>query len=99
MPVSADPSIEMQEKSEKKRTLSSSHDCKWFDFPEQVAGQDGFGDRARQVQQAFGHHPGPGRELNVVNSVGVVGGAEVDDVQALGNHPTKTEPKNESLID
>ena len=54
---------------------------------------------ARQVQQAFGHHPGPGRELNVVNSVGVVGGAEVDDVQALGNHPTKTEPKNESLID
>ena len=63
-------------------------------FPEQVAGQDGFGDRARQVQQAFGHHPGPGRELNVVNSVGVVGGAEVDVVQALGNHPRQNQGTN-----
>ena len=94
MPVSVDPSIEMQEKSETKITLSPSHDCKWFDFPEQVAGQDGFGDRARQVQQALGHHPGPGRELNVVNSVGVVGGAEVDVVQALGNQPIQNQGTN-----
>ena len=58
-------------------------------FPEQVAGQDGFGDRARQVQQALGHHPRPGRELNVVNSAGVVGDADVDvDIgQALGYYP------------
>ena len=52
-----------------ERTLSPSHDCKRLDFPEQVAGQDGFGDRARQVQQALGHHPRPGD---------VVGGADVD---------------------
>ena len=44
-----------------KRTLSPSHDCQRFYFSEQVAGQDGFGDRARQVQQALGHHPRPGK--------------------------------------
>ena len=60
MPVSVDPAIEMLEKSETKMTLSPSHDCKRFYFPEQVAGQDGFGNRARQVQQTLGHHPRPG---------------------------------------
>ena len=74
MPVSADPSIEMQDKSE----IKEHYHCKWFDFPEQVAGQDGFGDRARQVQQAFGHHPGPGD---------VVDGADVGvDVGQVPSH-------------
>ena len=62
----------------KKIKLSPSHDCKLFDFAEQVAGQDGFGDRARQVQQAFGHHPGPGD---------VVDGADVSvDVRQVPSH-------------
>ena len=34
---------------------------------EQAAGQDGFGDCARQVQQTLGHHPRPGNNLHLHN--------------------------------
>ena len=35
--------------------------CQPSHLSEQAAGQDGFGDCARQVQQTLGHHPRPGK--------------------------------------
>ena len=96
MLVSADPSIEMLLINEQKRhyhhfiiVISLSRASSWSGWIWRSCTPS-----PTSPWSPSKNLPRPGRELNVVNSVGVVGGAEVDVVQALGNHPIQNQGTN-----